>query len=146
MRIHSGKKPYSCKQCEYPQGHLFSKGICSLIQGKSPFIAPICTSSFTQRGHFKEHMSTHSGERRFSCDQCNYSCIQANDIKKHMLQHSGENPFACNQCSFSCRRTSRLKYHMLSHAGEKPFACKKCKKFMQAVPWFENTYENAFLF
>ena len=72
-------------------------------------------------------MSTHSGERHFSCDQCNYSCIQANDIKKHILQHSGENPFACNQCSFSCRRTSRLKYHMLSHAGEKPFACKKCK-------------------
>ena len=72
-------------------------------------------------------MSTHSGERHFSCDQCNYSCVQANDIKKHILQHSGENPFACNQCSFSCRRTSRLKYHMLSHAGEKPFACKKCK-------------------
>ena len=72
-------------------------------------------------------MSTHSGERHFSCDQCNYSCIQANDIKKHILQHSGENPFACNQCSFSCRRPSILKYHMLSHAGEKPFACKKCK-------------------
>ena len=72
-------------------------------------------------------MSTHSGERHFSCDQCNYSCVQANDIKKHILQHSGENPFACNQCSFSCRRPSRLKYHMLSHAGEKPFACKKCK-------------------
>ena len=56
MRIHSGEKPYSCKQCEYPQGHLFSKGTCSLIQGTSPSIAPICTSSFTQRGHFKEHM------------------------------------------------------------------------------------------
>ena len=24
-----------------PQGHIFSKGKCSLIQGKSPFIAPI---------------------------------------------------------------------------------------------------------
>ena len=68
MRIHSGERPYSCKQCKYPQGHLFSKGTCSLIQGKSPFIAPIFTSSFTQRGHFKEHMST---QRRFSCDQCN---------------------------------------------------------------------------
>ena len=32
-----------------PQGNIFSKSTCSLVQGKSPFIPPIahCTSSFT---------------------------------------------------------------------------------------------------
>ena len=107
MRIHSGEKPYSCKECEYSstRAHILKRRMLTHSPEK-PFHCTHCTSSFTQRGHFKEHMSTHSGERRFSCDQCNYSCIQANDIKKHMLQHSGEKPFACNQCSFSCRRPS----------------------------------------
>ena len=54
-----------------PQGHIFSKGICSLIQGESLFIAPIVPLPSHRGVTSKEHMSTHSVETRFSCDQCN---------------------------------------------------------------------------
>ena len=165
MPVHSGEKPFVCSQCNYScnqagrlrihmriqsrekpysykQGNIFSKSTCSLVQGKSPFIPPIVPLPSHRGANPKEHMSTHSGERRFSCDQCNYSCMQANDIKKHMLQHSIEKPLACNQCSFSCRRPSGLKYHMLSYTDEKPFACKKCKYlFRQSRDLKKHIYE-----
>ena len=125
-----------------PQGHIFSKGTCSL---KKPFHCTHCTSSFTQKGHFKKQMSTHSGERRFSCDQCSYSCIQANDIKKHMPQHSGEKPFDCNQCSFSCRRPSGLKIlHAFPHWWG-TLCLQQVRFHMQGVSWFEEAHEKTYV-
>ena len=73
----------------------------------------------------KEHLSTNSGEKHFSCDQCDYLCNHAWSLKGHKQQHSGEKPYACNQCSFSCSYLSGLKYHKLSLTGEKLIACKE---------------------
>ena len=109
MRIHSGEKPYSCKECKYSstRAHILKRRMLARW-GEKPFHCTHCTSSFPQRGHFKEHMSTHSGERRFICNQWNYSCIQANDIKKHMPQLGSFGPswqiwrstsICCHPCS-----------------------------------------------
>ena len=46
-----------------PQGHIFSKGTCKLLQGKNPFIAPIVTS---QRGVTSKSTCQHIQKRGVS--------------------------------------------------------------------------------
>ena len=72
--VHSGEKPFSCKECNY---------------------------SSTTASYLKKHMLIHSGETLFSCTQCNYSCTTAANLKQHLQTHSGEKPFICTQCNYS---------------------------------------------
>ena len=46
-----------------PQGHIFSKGTCKLLQGKNPFIAPIVSS---QRGVTSKSTCQHIQKRGVS--------------------------------------------------------------------------------
>ena len=93
MMVHSGEKPFVCKQCNY---------------------------SCTTASILKRHMLTHSGEKPFVCTQCSYSSTTAGNLKAHLLTHSGEKPFSCTKCNYCCTTAGSLKTHLLSF-GRKTF-------------------------
>ena len=117
MRIHWGKRPYSCKKCDYSctrasilKQHLLSHS------GEKQFQCTRCISSNSRRGVLKGHLSIHSGEKHYSCDQCDYlcyfSCSDLSGLKYPGLSLTGKKPIACKKCPLSCRNSSNLNYHM----------------------------------
>ena len=78
-----------------------------------------CDSSFSQAGHLRTHMKTHSGEKSNKCNQCDYASSQASYLRIHLKTHSGEKPNKCNQCDFASSWAYSLKTHLKTHIGEK---------------------------
>ncbi|XP_052407396.1 gastrula zinc finger protein XlCGF49.1 [Carassius gibelio] len=129
MRIHSGKKRFTCQQC----GNRFTqKGILSrhkrIHSGEKPFTCQQCGKSFSEHGSLKAHMRIHSGESPFICQQCGKGFIQKVSLNRHMKIHTGEKPFVCHQCGESFDKKGDLSYHMKIHTGEDPFTCQQCGK------------------
>ena len=98
MLTHNGKKPHSCKQCNF---------------------------STTQSGTLQRHIiNIHSKEKPFSCKQCSFSFSQAGNLKSHSLsRHSSEKPFSCKLCTYSTADYRFLKKHTLKHTSEKANKC-----------------------
>ena len=78
-------------------------------------------------GDATSHMTSHTGEKPFTCNICNQALNNKNDLEIHTTTHLTRDQIPCRYCSYTTLQPVNIIKHLASHAGEKPFACNKCK-------------------
>ena len=79
--------------------------------------------TFHALSNLKEHITTHTREKQFSCSLCQKAFPLRHALKRHQLVHAGEKAFICSQCTktFSCYEA--LKNHQVLHQTDKIPGC-----------------------
>ena len=64
----------------------------------------ICSKSFTQAEHLKQHLFVHSCERNNQCHICHKKFTTAGSLKRHLLGYTGLKDHKCSLCdkAFKC--------------------------------------------
>ena len=90
---------------------------------------PTCHKVFTRASTLRNHLPSHTNERKFQCSICGMKFNRSNDQHRHERDQHGSRKFSCN-----CGRTFGRKDALLSH--QRSIAGRDC--LSQA---FESTLE-----
>ena len=81
-----GKRLLKCRHCD----KAFAQNCNLCIQEKNHFLR-----TFSQGGHLKSHIKTHTGKKSYQCSHCDKAFSNNGDLTKHMRTHNGETPYQC---------------------------------------------------
>lgn len=105
------------------------------------YICSYCNRGFKQLYHLQEHITSHTGERKFKCNICHKTFSRMSSQRKHMKAHesapgekSKKSPFLCSICGKKFPYSNGAQRHMRTHFDDRRFECKICgNKFSQTT-------------
>merc|ERR1712129_448196 len=116
-------KPHVCKQCgkSFITFNVLTKHV--LVHGpRAPTTCLQCNKSVLC---LKDHIKTHTEEKKYDCEHCGKSFTKRN-LQKHVKFHSDNRKrYQCEPCG---QLVINLKVHMIQHSIIKPFSCTECDK------------------
>lgn len=131
----SGLLPFACKYSEcdkkFPTITKMKNHVKLKHDKKFASICSICNIGFVKISSYKEHMVSHSTEKKYNCTKCNKSYKTLSNLNFHLKYHNEKLPFICEICSKGFMRKEYLEAHLNGHNGIKNFVCQICdKKFV----------------
>ncbi|XP_077444633.1 uncharacterized protein LOC144065552 [Stigmatopora argus] len=92
--------------------------------GEKPFSCSVCRQRFV----LKVKLKRCTGDKSCSCSFCGKEFSQKKNLQRHTRIHNGEKTFSCSVCGQTFSQQQHLKTHTRTHTGEKPFSCSVCGK------------------
>lgn len=107
-----------------------------------PHKCDLCQASFKRRSHLEDHVSSHTGETRYTCKDCGGKYARPKSLMRHRrLAHStmpltiktvnkpgvtSNGEFQCLYCPKSFKHRPSLNFHVKSHYDILPHVCEFC--------------------
>ncbi|VVD01262.1 unnamed protein product, partial [Leptidea sinapis] len=117
IKTHSNVKTYKCLLCPFTSKK--NKDLVRHIESDhkvdGQFSCSVCHSVFDTARLLKNHFSHHLD--RFKCEYCGKEFLRKKGLKEHLITHTGERKFSCSICSKSFGQNHTLKSHILTHTG-----------------------------
>jgi len=155
VTIHLWEKPFSCSFCDkkfrlkellalHEMRHKGKLPQCNLCGGRFVSLekhianihsaanyehfCSVCKKGFRTTSHMREHMLTHTDERKYTCQDCGHRFRTLKDLRTHMVIHTKEKNYVCNICGKKFAQSGNLSNHMSLHSAVKPYHCDSCNK------------------
>ena len=86
-------------------------------------ICEVCTKMLKNREQLRQHLKTHSEEKKFECNVCLKRFKWDTSLNTHVqAAHNPTGPaFKCDHCGRMFKDKNNLKKHLFTHTNEKPY-------------------------
>lgn len=132
---------FTCEICEksFEKNWQLTRHVKFFHLNLKNYICNYCNRGFKQLYHLQEHITTHTGERKFKCNICDKTFSRISSQRKHMRAHdaapgekSKKSPFLCSVCGKKFPYSNGAQRHMRTHSDDRRIECNICgNKFSQ---------------
>lgn len=113
IRAHSGERSFECEYCEkrFKRKPHLKHHMISVHSELFEFHCSKCRLGFQEKSLLTSH-ETHCSKKQFVCDYCNGVFDHKGHFTNHIRTHSNEMPFHCFDCKKGFARKANLNRHI----------------------------------